>query len=261
MLASIKVNIQKDLCIACGKCQDDCPSKVIEVIDGKASLISESCIKCGHCQAVCPTNAIDLEGTEDSSMATGTNDFLKAEDLLRHLKLRRSIRHYKDMPVEREKIEQILEAGRLTPTASNRQNVRYIIVEKGLNELEDLVLEDYKNIDPNQMRYRFEASRFKRGFLFHQAPHIILIISEQDLDGGLAAMNMELMAEALGLGTLYVGLFARPANANEELKALLGIAKHEKIATCLAIGYPDITYERSAPKLAVKSTYLDFRDL
>ena len=60
--------------------------------------------------------------------------------------------------------------------------------------------------------------------------------------------SMELMAEALGLGTVYVGLFTRPANQNAALRQSLGVTQNENIAICLAVGYPAVTYQRSAPK-------------
>ncbi|MFQ5869684.1 MAG: nitroreductase family protein, partial [Candidatus Zixiibacteriota bacterium] len=41
---------------------------------------------------------------------------------------RRSIRDYLDKPVEEEKIKKVLEAGRLAPSASNRQEWRFVIV-------------------------------------------------------------------------------------------------------------------------------------
>jgi nitroreductase len=99
--------------------------------------------------------------------------------------------------------------------------------------------------------------RLVRGFLFHNAPACILIVTDSALGGalgelnaGLAAMNMELMAEALELGTVHVGLFTRPANANAALREQLGIQQAESISVCLALGYPDVNYLRSVPRKA-----------
>jgi len=95
-----------------------------------------------------------------------------------------------------------------------------------------------------------DLSKYKleRGFLFHNAPALLLVVSENSTNACLAAMSMELMAEALDLGTLYVGLFTRPANQNQALRQSLGLAENENIAICLAVGYPSVTYLRSAPK-------------
>ena len=44
------------------------------------------------------------------------------------IKMRRSIRHYKDMPVEEEKLDRVLEAGRLAPSAGNLQEWKFVVV-------------------------------------------------------------------------------------------------------------------------------------
>jgi len=188
-----------------------------------------------------------MDGIEDGILAKGeSSGTLDADMLKTHLKLRRSIRQYKHTPVEKEKLEKIIEAGRLTPSGSNLQNVRCIVIQNGIDTLEDEIIEQYKSsggMFPISSQYKLE-----RGFLFHGAAALILTISENNTNACLAAMSMELMAEALGLGALYVGLFVRPANQNETMRRALGIAEEENIAICLAVGYPDVTYPRSAPK-------------
>jgi nitroreductase/NAD-dependent dihydropyrimidine dehydrogenase PreA subunit len=263
MESTIKVMIDIEKCIGCGQCVADCPSHVLEIQSKKARVLSDNCLKCGHCFAICPTNAIKIDGLEDEVMEkSGESGTLNADDLKAHLKLRRSIRQYKCTPVEREKLKSIIEAGRLTPTGSNAQNVRYIVVQKEIETLEDAILTQYKKLRkwvvffgrflklPDISKYKFE-----RGFLFHKAPAVILVISESNINAGLAAMSMELMAESLGLGTLYVGLFTRPANHNKKLCRSLGLTNKEKIVACLAVGYSSVQYQRSAPKKTVRTIW------
>ena len=97
--------------------------------------------------------------------------------------------------------------------------------------------------------------RLTRGFLFHNAPVVILVISQSEINACLAARSMELMAEALGLGTVYVGLFARPANTSNQLRQLLEVAEGEHIAACLALGYPNVQYLRSAPRKEARAVW------
>ena len=73
-------------------------------------------------------------------------------------------------------------------------------------------------------------------------------MSENSVNACLAAMSMDLMAEALGLGTLYIGLFTRPANQNEAVRRAFGLTEDENFVICLGVGYPAVTYLRSAPK-------------
>ena len=256
MESAIKIIIERDKCDGCGLCVSDCLQRTLEIRDGKAQVLSDNCLKCGHCLAICPMNAVRMEGVEDEILETGgPGGVLDADALKAHLKLRRSVRRYKPAPVEREKLEKIIEAGRLTPTGRNLQNVRYIVIQNGIDAIEDEVLEQYRELQkqaelngdpegfPNVRSFRLE-----RGFLFYNAPALILVVSENNTNACLAAMSMELMAEALGLGTVYIGLFVRPANQNEALRRSLGIAEDENIAICLAVGYPAVTYRRSAPK-------------
>ena len=253
----VQVLIDSSKCTGCGSCVADCQRHVIEIRDGKAVVVKGQCLKCGHCLAICPQNAIRLTGCEDDIMeVSGQSVFLNENDLLRHLKFRRSIRRFEETPVEKEKLEKIIEAGRLTPTASNAQNVRYIILQNETETAEDAVLAMYKTqsewFQPLANRWNIPVNslheRLKRGFLFFKAPAVILAVSPSEINACLAAMSMELMAEALGLGTVYVALFTRPANQNKKLRDSLGIAEEENIAACLALGYPKLRYLRSAPR-------------
>ena len=47
-------------CIACKKCEKECPSDAIHVIDMLAVVDYEKCTGCGTCVSVCPQNCIDL---------------------------------------------------------------------------------------------------------------------------------------------------------------------------------------------------------
>jgi len=247
MESTIKIIIDQNKCTGCGDCATDCTRHTLEMRDSKARVLDGDCLLCGHCLAVCPAGAVRMEGIGDEILEADDAAWrLDADALKAHLKMRRSIRQYKQIPVEREKIEAIIEAGRLTPTGSNMQNVRYIVLQSGLDALEGEILAQYESSGdefPIIRRYTPEP-----GFLFRGAPAVILVVSENSTNACLAAMSMELMAEALGLGTLYVGLFTYPANRNQALRRALGIAEHENIEICLTVGYSAVTYLRSAPK-------------
>ncbi len=79
-------------------------------------------------------------------------------------------------------------------------------------------------------------------------PQCWLRNSDDDVDASLASMSMELMAEAMGLGTLYVGFFAVAVKRSKRIKKELGLTKKEKVVTCLAMGYPDVKYMRTVPR-------------
>ena len=90
------VEINKDLCIGCGKCVKDCVSEKLKIVDGKAQFMYERCIQCGHCYAICPTGAVSMPGytTEDSPVVDMTE--FDSDRLLEAMKSRRTIRQFTD---------------------------------------------------------------------------------------------------------------------------------------------------------------------
>ena len=257
MEQEFRVVIDSERCSGCSICLTDCQRHVLEIQNGKAVVTNSHCLKCGHCLAICPENAVKLTGIDDEIVDVSEKPvFLNEKDLMMHLRFRRSIRQYRDTPVEKEKLEKIIEAGRITPTASNAQNVRYIILQDERESVEDEVLTMYRAqgewSESLTRLMKFPVNiingRLKRGFLFFNAPAVILVISQSEINGCLAAMSMELMAESLGLGTVYVGLFTRPANKNKKLRESFGMTEDENITACLVLGYPKVHYFRSAPR-------------
>lgn len=256
------VTIDQEKCTSCGLCVADCPTRIIELREGTAVINKGRCIRCAHCFAICPVNAVTIDGYDlsESEELAGSLPRLDPGELMKALKSRRSIRQYKKEVPSREEIERIIEAGRYTPTASNGQNVSYLVVEKNLAFLEEETLKIYRNfkkiakpihriirlpVDPNKVI-------LEPGYLFRGAPLVILTISPSFSNGSLAAMSMELMAEAMGLGVVYVGLFSLVADRSRKIRSILGVKKNERIVQCLALGYPDVKYQRTAPRNKAK---------
>ena len=101
--------VDKEKCIACKQCINDCPVNDIILKDNKAHVKNESCIKCGHCVAICPTKAVstndyDMDDVIEYNKESFTVD---ADNLLNFIKFRRSIRNFKNKKIEKEKIEAI----------------------------------------------------------------------------------------------------------------------------------------------------------
>lgn len=142
---------------------------------------------------------------------------------------RRSIRKFKDIPVTKELLMTLADAGRLAPSASNLQAWKFIFVnEPGLVSKVDL---------------------FSPG-LSGKPPVILVICSDMDyalkhgsrnseiygcmMDASLAAENIMLAALENGLGTCAIKSYNDAA-----IRKLLHLPDHYRIEMLMSIGYPD----------------------
>lgn len=173
---------------------------------------------------------------------------------------RRSIRKYLDKQVPKELIEQIIDAGRMAPSAKNRQPWQYIVLG-GDNKFEFLD-NMWKGILREENEYAMLPDS-KNGLvdakntwnIMMQAPILIVILNSNgrnpfemvDADGrfveifdtlsiGASVENMLLKATELGLGTLWI---ANTCYAYKELTEYLK-STHQLIGA-IALGYADET--------------------
>ena len=155
---------------------------------------------------------------------------------------RRSIRQYKDTPVERELLQKIAECGVNAPNAMNKQEweVRIVDDQNYLNEVTGLMKVDMpffvKSDDPN----------FRNAF--RNATAIIAVGCPDDPMGmtlinvGLMGENMCLAAQDLGLGTCVMAGPSAFLTSNEKAKPYLdklGFSEGYKLRYVLGVGYPD----------------------
>ncbi len=147
-------------------------------------------------------------------------------DVFEAIRTRRSVRSYEAKQVEPEKLEQVLDAGRLAPSARNLQQWRFVVVrEEGL---------------------RIKLSEAAHGQRFvAEAPVVIVAcavstehimpcgIPSHLIDVAIAVDHMTLAARGLGLGTCWIGAFDP-----EGVKQVLGIPTEAAVVGLLPLGYP-----------------------
>jgi nitroreductase len=146
-------------------------------------------------------------------------------DVLEVIKKRRSIRKYKQNVVEKEKLQKVLEAARLAPSAMNRQP--YAIV----------VLSDSETIE------KISSACNQKW----DTPTIIVICAfpkkawaRDDgeeywkVDAAVAMTNLSLQACAEDLGTCWIAAFKE-----KEIKEILGIEQDARVVAMTPLGYPD----------------------
>ena len=261
------VILDRERCVGCGRCADDCLSRAIRLTDGKAEVY-KNCFHCGHCVAICPAGAVRIEG-DGYDMAdvepVGAGFGVDAGTLLHAVKTRRSIRRFTAERPTREQLETILEAGRFSPTASNAQNVSYIVFDGQTEELRALAMRELRKLRGSEEAFYsvfpppMSLSRMNfddDDFLFKGAPCVILNVSPHAVNAARAAASMEMEAAALGLGALYVGFFTRLAAKNAAIRDFLGLGEDDQVVTCLAVGCPAVEYLRTPPR---KKAKIDWR--
>ena len=262
--------VDREKCIACMQCIKDCPTADIILKDGKAHVKNEACIKCGHCIAICPVEAVATNDYDMNEVKPYDEASFKIEPerLLNFIKCRRSVRRFSKKAVEKKKLEAIIEAGRFTQTGTNRQDVSYIVIEEEMSKIKDMTYDVLKqkgeyilqHLSPEtahleryarawvKMHEAYYSDKEKYDRLFCHAPAAILVVSSDITDGCLASSNMELMTDALGLGTYFNGFFQVAVKDNPTLIKALGIPEGKQLVSCMVLGYPAVTYKRTVPR-------------
>jgi nitroreductase/NAD-dependent dihydropyrimidine dehydrogenase PreA subunit len=271
------INIDSSKCNGCGLCVADCIRKRLILIDKKAVVnVEVPCMECGHCIAICPENAFTMSGYNNEEVIEFTPDKFEitSERLLNFIKFRRSIRQFKSDNVDDSIIKHVIEGGRFTPTAANRQTIRYIILKEKLPEIREMALKalydvavnnsknlKVTNLDTYGAKWISNYEEYlhdKTDKLFWDAPVVILVVGSKisggwvELNGGLASNSIELMLRAEGLGSCYIGFFGVACEICPEIRSALGIVEDEAVISTQAVGYPKIKYNRTTVRKPAK---------
>ena len=121
-------------CTRCGSCLAVCPIKILKMDEAthRPAMVSKGdkiCIRCGHCISVCPHRAISLKYMHHDHGLPLRHDWRIGSEKVEHfLKGRRSIRIYKNEPVEKAKLTKLIDAARYAPSGVNRQPVRWEVI-------------------------------------------------------------------------------------------------------------------------------------
>lgn len=149
-------------------------------------------------------------------------------DLLRE---RRSIRKYTEKSIEADKIELLKEAALRSPTSKNNKPCEFIFVT-----------------DKNLIHSLSESKPHGAAFL-KNAPLAVVVCADETKsdvwveDCSIASVLLQLTAQSLDLGSCWVQIRRRPhtdvQSAEEYIQDLLNLPAHIKVASIIAIGYPE----------------------
>jgi len=147
-------------------------------------------------------------------------------DVYNAIRTRKSVRSFLDRPVEQEKLQRVLDAARMAPSARNRQEWRFVVVTE------------------QETRRRLADAASGQAFVA-EAPVVLVGCAETDqhqmrcghkcfpIDVAIAMDHLSLAAVAEGLGTCWIGAFSA-----EEVRSVLGIPSEIEVVELMPVGYP-----------------------
>lgn len=291
-----EITIDSEICKKCGNCAMTCPVGVIQqTAKGKNPLISEDhlghCVGCGHCVAICPQGAISHSRYPDGAVHTIQPGLVPSYDaLLELIRSRRSKRDFRAKPVEKEKLEQILDAARFAPSGHNAQSTEFVIVQdqKMIHTIGQLTADGLKKMATtftspigrvvmramigkrateyvSELAPEFDtlASMYENGndIILNDPPVLILFCADgvggtmTRTNATLALHHAALAVETLGLGCFYCGFISTVSERDDSIAKFVGLPETHKIFGALAVGYPKLTFKKWPERNPAKVTW------
>ncbi|HHN66386.1 MAG TPA: nitroreductase [Nitrospirae bacterium] len=170
-------------------------------------------------------------------------------ELFEAIRTRRSIRRFSDRDVEDDKVTRILDAARMAPSWANLQCWRFIVVR---DRQKRETISELTYVESFFAPLGYKVNPAKKGI--REAPVLIVACAipgdsgslwDQNYyltDLGIASENLMLATHALGLGTVFVGVFDE-----QKIKELLSIPENIRVVGLFPIGYP-LEEKKEPPK-------------
>jgi nitroreductase/NAD-dependent dihydropyrimidine dehydrogenase PreA subunit len=263
------ISIDEEKCVRDWFCVNECPARIIEIRDKKESpkpveRAEELCIDCGHCVAVCPHEAITLDDAGPEFLTPIQPGLPPGWEQVDHLlRSRRSIRSYKDRPVEREVLEELIGTARYAPSGHNTQPVHWLVVESRdevrklagivVQWMEEMIETGAEIADTFHFDLIVEAWAKGTDRVLRDAPHLIVAHAPADLYASQAACTialayLELAAYSRGLGACWAGYFRAAAAVYEPLRETLALPEGHATFGAMMIGLAKYKYQRIPPR-------------
>lgn len=239
----------------------------------------ELCIMCGHCIAACPKDVVAIDGLTQEMFPKLMDSQASPGQLQELLDGRRSVRRFLDRPVEREKIERILDAVSTAPTGGGGQPPPVTVVN-GREKLEPMVgpmMAFFRKFHKGMgspifkplfrlMLGRHQYAAMKKFMpimsrmieyydatgedcMMWGAPAILIFHTPPDDIGAkydpiISCTYAMLAAHAEGLGTTMIGMVPPYLNKDAAAKERLGIPRENEAVLSLIVGYPKVRSSR-----------------
>lgn len=231
--------IRQERCISCGLCARVCPMGVLTYENGAPVVHPErTCMECWHCAAICPKQAIEQQGTPLYPPAP-------EGELETLVTMRRSVRHFKQEPPERQVITRALELSAWAPAGKNQRTYGWVVLHgrDKVQQLLDVVL-DWA-ADTDGWRELVKLARGHRDAVTCGASCVLLCHNDPaqttspETNCVIAAATAELLLVKQGVGTCWGGYLRRAVDACPPARELLGIPEQRRVYAALLAGIPE----------------------
>ena len=256
-----------------GFCARECSAAIINLNEnGVPTLLPADearCMYCGHCVAVCPHDALRHAFIPEAAIQPSlVIDSDQAEQFLRS---RRSVRRYDAKPVEKEKIQRLIEVDRYAPTAGNGQPVEWIVIRDRelLRRIGNLTVEWLRELIKNPQAVAaapylpsaVAAWDAGNDSVLRGAPALVTAITPSYaglglVDLTLALSYLDVFAQTMGLGTCWAGLAAGAMENSAAVRETVGIPENYTHFYPIMLGYPAVRYHRLPDRKPPKITFV-----
>lgn len=281
----MKISIESSLCKKCDLCILACPGEIFKKSDQENNEHHNGvpqikdihlCIECGHCVAICPGGAV-AHNAITTIQPVKTDNLLQYDQLEELLRSRRSIRKFKESPVEKELLEKIIQLANYAPSSHNSQSTKYLIIQNKnlLKEISRLTVEYSAKVKrklknpfirslllllvgeaiktPISLIPTFERVNKSwnegRDPILQNAPAVIVFYARKiapfaEINANLALYNISLICHQLGLGSFCAGSVMHFCRKEDKINKLLNIPEGHNVYGVLAVGKPKYKFKK-----------------
>lgn len=250
-----------------GLCAAECPAGCIEFVKGSLPVPHEKkqayCLQCGHCMAVCPADAIHLEQLPGKGISKERSLDLDWEQAEQFLKGRRSVRFFKDEPVDEKALGRILSVTEYGPSGHNARSTRWSVASsrEKVAELAEVIVNWMRSEAEREspVAARLHLPGIVRAWddgvdlVCRHAPALAVAYGPElgitpREDAIIAVAYLELAATAAGLGGCWCGYLMAAAVHDRTIRDVLGVPDGAAVYGALMLGKPLRRYRTIPPR-------------
>ena len=246
-----------------------------------------NCNLCGHCVAICPTDAIAHQKmNRDHFIEVGQSEEISYEQMVEHIRKRRSHRYFQEKQVPMAEIEKLVDICRYAPTGSNAQRVEVLIITDAekIKRLSFLTIDYFRRLidraekEASDLERKGEAIPAGLNFvrnresmtrrhvaaweagrdpILRSAPTVMVFHSTPEAstpkdDCVIAGHTVVLTAMTMGLETCYIGLLEMAAHGSDAVMAELDLPPGNMVYSVLIIDFPKYGFIKTVDRKPIK---------